>query len=89
MQATQANLIRKQIMLSNENITKLKRIAHKRGSSVAEVVRIAVDTYNPDADVGETELMELVSARLKETIIDTAKTRKRLNKAIQQLKRCN
>ncbi len=86
MQLAQDNLIRKQIMLSNENVNKLERIAKERSSSVAEVVRIAVDSYNPDAPkMDETELFELVSAKLKEVITDTAKTRRRLNKALNKL----
>ena len=64
----------------------IKRMAVARGSSVAEVIRVAVDAYNPDtADIGETELIELVSTRLKETIADTARTRKRLNKTLNRL----
>jgi len=92
MQAVQGNLVRKQIMLSNDNIEKLEKIAEQRQSSVAEVVRIAVDAYNPNddaADMDETELYELVSAKLKEVIKDTAKTRKRLNKTLTQLEEKN
>ena len=86
MQATQTNLVRKQVMLSVDNIHKLERMAVARVSSVAEVIRAAVDAYNPDtADIGETELIELVSTRLKETIADTTRARKRLNKTLNRL----
>lgn len=86
MQATQTNLVRKQVMLSVDNIHKFESMAVARGSSVSEVIRVAVDAYNPDtADIGETELIGLVSTRLEETIADTARTRKRLNKTLNQL----
>ena len=73
-------------MLSQDNIAKLENIAEQRGSSFAEVVRLAVDKYNPDvSDMDETDLVGLVSARLKEAIKDTQKTRKRLDKALKSL----
>lgn len=84
MQVAQTeNLVRKQLMLSNTNIKKLERIAKEKKLSVANVVRTAIDSFNPDDTGMETsELMELVSTRLKKTIIDTANTRKRLDKTL-------
>ena len=82
------NLIRKQIMLSTDNIAKLEAIADNGKSSVAEVVRNAIDSFNPDSDImnSETnELMELVSIKLKEAIGDTQKTRKRLNTTLKRI----
>ncbi len=86
------NLVRKQVMLSTENIAKLERIAKAGHLSIANVVRSAVDSYSPDAveDSGDdSELMALVSARLKEAIEDTASTRKRLNKTLTTLEAKN
>ena len=87
MQSAQAkNLVRKQIMLSSANINKLEKIAKANNSSVAEIVRTAVESYDPDADdINMAELQEIVSTRLKEAIEDTAKTRKRLNKTLKAL----
>ncbi len=88
MQAVQQtkNLIRKQLMLSNTNIEKLEKIAKEKKLSVASVVRSAIDSFNPDdTDVGTSELVELVSSRLKETIEDTANTRRRLDKTLTSL----
>jgi hypothetical protein len=34
-------------MLSNANINKLEKIAKAKNSSVAEIVRTAVESYNP------------------------------------------
>ena len=41
-------LIRKQFMLSVNNIEKLEAIASRTSSSVSEVVRTAIDNYSPD-----------------------------------------
>lgn len=87
MQARQTeNLVRKQLMLSITNIKKLERIAKEKKLSVASVVRAAIDSFNPDGtDLETSELMELVSTRLKEAITDTASTRKRLDKTLTSL----
>jgi hypothetical protein len=87
MQPSQTeNLVRKQLMLSNTNIKKLERIAKEKKLSVASVVRAAIDSFNPNgADLETSELMELVSTRLKEAIADTASTRKRLDKTLTSL----
>ncbi|MCU7928409.1 MAG: hypothetical protein KZQ97_18485 [Candidatus Thiodiazotropha sp. (ex Dulcina madagascariensis)] len=86
MSATAENLIRKQIMLSVGNIEKLEQLSKDRGTSAAEIVRLSIDSYNPESvDIEETELMELVAQRLKEAIRETAKTRNRLNKALKSL----
>ena len=86
MQAVQENLVRKQIMLSVDNVKKLECIAKKRGTSVAEVVRSAVDSYDPSVpDVSDSELFELVFERLQDVIEDTAMTRKRLSQTLNKL----
>ncbi len=89
MQAIQTeNLIRKQLMLSDANIKKLEKIAKEKELSVASVVRTAIDSFNPDnIDLDASELMELVSTRLKETIKDTANTRKRLDKTLTEIEK--
>ena len=44
------------------------------------------DSFNPDdTDLETSELMELVSSRLKEAIEDTANTRRRLDKTLTSL----
>lgn len=85
MQAAQKNLVRKQIMLSNSNISKLEKIAKEKGASVAEIVRLAVDNYNPNVeDLGDQELMSLVSERLKEAIKETDRVSQRVKKTVKE-----
>lgn len=86
MQATE-NLVRKQYLIAPHQINKLKILAKKQNTSAAEVVRMAIDAFNPDVptDLDESELFDLVSARVKEAIADTVTTRKRLSKTLALL----
>ena len=84
--ARAANLIRKQVMLSAANIEKLELIANKGQSSVAEVVRNAIDHFDPDSAASESsEMLELTSKKLKEAISDTQRTRRRLNRTLKKI----
>jgi len=81
-------LVRKQIMLSNENLEKLSLIAKKNKTSVAHVVRNAVESYEPDAVNGDSELVELVellNCKLDDAIKKTEETEKYVVKTLSQL----
>ncbi|MDJ0782765.1 MAG: hypothetical protein QNJ22_12395 [Desulfosarcinaceae bacterium] len=86
MQAAE-NLVRKQFLIYPGQVEKIERLARRENTSAAEMVRKAIDAYNPDlpADMGEEDLMELVATRLKEAISDTADTRRRLNEALEKI----
>ncbi len=86
MQVTE-NLVRKQYLIAPRQINKLKDLAEKQNTSAAEIVRMAIDAFDPDvpADLNESELFDLVSTRVKEAIADTVKTRKRLRKTLSLL----
>lgn len=86
MQAAE-NLVRKQYLIAPRQIDKIKVLAKRQKTSAAEVVRMAIDAFNPDvpAEMNESELFELVSTRVKEAIADTATTRKRLHKTLASL----
>lgn len=87
MQTVQpTNLVRKQYLISTNQVEKLDRLAQEKGASAAEIVRQAIDAYEPDLEgMDAPELLELVSARVKEAVADTRKTRKRLDKTLKQL----
>ena len=84
---TAENLVRKQYLIAPHQIKKLQFLAKKQKTSAAEVVRMAIDSFNPDlpADMNESELFDLVSTRLKDAIADTKSTRKRLKKTLALL----
>ena len=82
-------LVRKQFIISPSKIRKLDRIARDEGTSVAEIVRVAIDTYDPNiepfADLDAPELMDLVSARLKEAIASTQKANRKIDRVLKGL----
>ena len=86
MQAAE-NLIRKQYLISPKQAKKLEILAKKQKKSAAEVVRNAIDAFNPDVplEIKESELFDLVTVRVKEAIADTQETRKRLEKTLERL----
>ncbi len=85
--ATSVMLFRKQYLVSAENVTKLETLSKAQGTSAAEIVRKAIDAYDPDSfdEISENELASLVSERLKEAIKDTQITRRRLTRALKKL----
>ena len=90
MQTTQAmKLVRKQFLISPSQVKKLNRLARDEGTSVAEMVRVAIDSYNPDtaaiSDLDAPELIELVSKSLKEAISSTKKANRTIDKALKKL----
>ncbi len=87
METTRAEkLVRKQFLISPGQVEKLNRLARDEGTSVAAMVRVAIDTYNPDAaaiaDLDAPELMELVSERLKEAITSTQKANRAVSNTL-------
>ncbi len=86
MQAAK-NLVRKQYLIAPRQVEKLQLLAKKQKTSAAEVVRMAIDAFNPDlpTDLSESELFELVSSRVKDAINDTVATHTRLQKTLAAL----
>lgn len=84
---TSEKLVRKQFLIHPDQIDKLQALTKKGNTSAAEIVRRAIDAYNPDipSGVDESELFELVAARLKEAIGATQKTRLKLEKTVKKL----
>lgn len=82
-----AELLRRQYLVTEDQVNKLEDISKSEGVSATEVVRRAIDAYHlNDADeMDAPELMALVSSRLKEAIADTQKTRRRLNNTLKKL----
>lgn len=79
--------IRKQYLVSQRNVSKLERLAKRKGTSATAIVREAIEAYNPEGldKLGEQELMTLVATRLKDAIKDTQLTRKKLHKTLKRL----
>ena len=90
MPASQSEkLVRKQFLISSSQLKKLDLIARDEGTSVAEIVRAAIDTYNPNmaafTDSDTSELVNLVSIQLKEAIASTQKANRNIDRALKSL----
>ena len=86
MQETE-KLIRKQFLIYPTQAKKIELIAKRQKISAAEMVRKAIDAFNPDAtpEMAYTDLLELVRVRVKQAIKDTKRTRERLSAALNKL----
>ena len=84
---SQKNLIRKQFLVSRSQVSKLEHIANQKGTSAAEVVRLAIDAFDPDASeaMNSDDLMELVHAQLTEAISATGQANEMVAHALKQL----
>ena len=87
MAAAPSNLVRKQFLISEESVAKLEKLAEARHISASEVVRQAIDSYDPyqSQEMEMPELMDLVSTRLKEAISSTKKANKKIANALKLL----
>ncbi len=87
MPSTGENLIRKQFLLYPSQVEKMTILAKQQNASVAEMVRKAITVFDPESsdDMEESELLELVSIRVKEAFKQTRETRLRLDKTLAAL----
>jgi hypothetical protein len=85
--ATAPNLMRKQYLVSEDNIKKIQALASTKGTSAANIVRLAIDAYDPTGfdDMDSPEFMDFVSSRLKEAISATKKANRKVSSALKTL----
>ena len=86
MQVSQ-NMIRKQILMYPRQANKIKLLAKNKNTSAAEMVRQAIDAFDPDVtvDITESELFELAAAKVKKTLAETIAMRKKIAAALDKL----
>lgn len=80
-------LLRRQHLLTKNNISKLAKLSKEASVSETEIVRRAIDAYDlrSTQEPELAELSELVATRLREAIADTQQTRARLNDTLKKL----
>jgi hypothetical protein len=85
--ATASNLMRKQYLVSEDNIKKIQVLASTKGTSAANIVRLAIDAYDPTGfdDMDSPEFMDFVSTRLKDAISATKKANRKVSSALKTL----
>ena len=86
MEQTQ-KMVRKQYFIYPNQAEKLRFLAEQQNISTAEVVRQAIDAFDPDAvtDMSEPELLALARSRIKEAIEETIATRKRVETTLDEI----
>ena len=81
------NLIRKQFLVSRSQVSKLEKLANEKGTSAAEIVRLAIDAFElDDVDaMNSDDLMALVSSQLKQAIHATEQANEAVAHTLQQI----
>lgn len=80
-------MIRKQFLVSPSTVRRLEKLAAERGTSASEIVRQAINSYDvKDGEAMESsDLLELVSARLKDAIKSTRRAQRTVSRTLQAL----
>lgn len=80
-------MIRKQFLVPPSTVRRLEKLAAERGTSASEIVRQAINSYDvKDGEAMESsELLELVSARLKDAIKSTRHAQRTVLRTLQAL----
>ena len=86
MQQTQ-KMVRKQHLIYQSQIEKLRVLAEAEKTSASEILRRAIDAFDPNAAayVIESELLPLTRVRVKEAIKDTIATRRRAEATLKEI----
>ncbi len=80
-------MVRKQFLVPPSMAKRLEQIAVERGTSASEIVRQAIESFDATGaqDMGPTELIDLVSARLKDAIKSTRRAQRTVSKTLETL----
>jgi len=83
----QANLMRKQYLVSKDNVNKIQQLANKKGTSAANIVRLAIDAYDPLGadDMDSLDLMNMVSEKLKDAVSATKRANRKVARTLKAL----
>ncbi|MFT4654287.1 MAG: Arc/MetJ-type ribon-helix-helix transcriptional regulator [Patiriisocius sp.] len=88
MEVQNTNLVRKQYLMSKQELSKIDAVRVSEKKSAAEVVRDAVRAYNPSSDDSEqftTELIAFLSSELKSAIDATNAAGAKVNAIVNKL----
>ena len=87
MQTQSETLVRKQFFISPTQVKKLEMLSSTlKGRSAAQIVRDAIDAYDPVAEATqnqEQELLAIAHAKVKEAIARTEDTIKKVDHCLE------
>lgn len=80
-------LVRKQVLLQPKQVEKLEQIAGSRGVSITEVVRQAIDAYDPDdpLTLGDDDLTDVVAKQVRDALNATRRANRQVKNTLQAL----
>ena len=80
-------MVRKQFLVPPSMARRLEQIAMERGTSASAIVRQAIESFDATgAEAMEpTDLMDLVSARLKDAIRSTRRAHRQVSRTLDAL----
>jgi len=77
-----AALVRRQYLVTEDNVSKLESLSRVEGVSATEIVRRAIESYNPGDDDAELErLVEMMTESVHAAIKEVRAARKRVRQA--------
>ena len=90
MQSQSGKLVRKQFFISPAQVKKLEKLSSSlKGRSAAQIVRDAIDAYDPAGDLTQIQEQEALLAvaheKVKEAIIRTEDTIKKVDHCLDNL----
>ncbi len=77
-------LLRRQYLVTEENVAKLDELSSEEGVSATEIVRRAIEAYHASGDDAEVErLVDMMAASVNEAVKEVRAVRKLVRKANQ------
>ena len=78
-------LVRKQFFISPANVEKLDKLSLKlKGRSAAQIVRDAIDAYDPDGEK-ESDMIALAHEKVKEALAATERANQKMDDCLNSL----
>ncbi len=75
-------LIRRQYLVTEDHVAKLDSLSKREGVSATEIVRRAIESYQPDKDDAELErLIELMTENVREAVREVRAARRLVRRA--------
>jgi predicted DNA-binding protein len=77
-----AGLMRRQYLVTEDQVAKLDSLSKREGVSATEIVRRAIESYHPDRDDAELErLIDIMTESVREAVKEVRAARRLVHQA--------
>jgi predicted transcriptional regulator len=77
-----AGLMRRQYLVTEDQVAKLDSLSKREGVSATEIVRRAIESYHPDRDDAELErLIDIMTQSVREAVKEVRAARRLVHQA--------